>query len=31
MGNPALFPVIYACEARDIILVRLTPSERNQR
>ena len=28
MGNPALFPVIYACEARDIILVRLTPSER---
>jgi NTE family protein len=28
MGNPALFPVIYACEARDIVLVRLTPTER---
>jgi NTE family protein len=28
MGNPALFPVIYACEARDIILVQLTPTER---
>jgi NTE family protein len=28
MGNPALFPVIYACEARDIILVHLTPLER---
>ena len=22
MGNPAIFPVIYACEARDIVLVR---------
>jgi NTE family protein len=28
MGNPPLFPVIYACEAHDIILVRLTPTER---
>jgi NTE family protein len=28
MGNPALFPVIYACEARDIVLVHLTPLER---
>jgi NTE family protein len=28
MGNPALFPVIYECEARDIILVHLTPIER---
>ena len=28
MGNPALFPVIYACQARDIILIRLTPTER---
>jgi NTE family protein len=28
MGNPPLFPVIYACEARDIILVHLTPTER---
>ncbi len=28
MGNPALFPVIYACRARDIVLVHLTPTER---
>ena len=28
MGNPALFPVIYACQACDIILVHLTPTER---
>jgi NTE family protein len=28
MGNPPLFPVIYACEARDIVLVHLTPIER---
>ncbi len=28
MGNPAIFPVIYACEARDIVLVHLTPTER---
>ncbi len=28
MGNPALFPVIYASEARDIILVHLTPTKR---
>jgi NTE family protein len=28
MGNPALFPLIYACDARDIILVHLTPIER---
>ena len=27
MGNPAIFPVIYACEARDILLVHLTPTE----
>jgi NTE family protein len=25
IGNPALFPVIYECEASDIILVRVTP------
>jgi NTE family protein len=30
MGNPAIFPVIYACEARDIVLVHLTPIERPQ-
>ena len=28
MGNPAIFPVIYACRSRDIILVHLTPTER---
>jgi NTE family protein len=28
MGNPAIFPVIYGCEARDIILIHLTPTER---
>jgi NTE family protein len=28
MGNPAIFPVIYDCDARDIIMVHLTPIER---
>jgi len=28
IGNPALFPVIYECESRDIILVHLTPIDR---
>jgi len=28
MGNPAIFPVIYGCEARDVIMVHLTPTER---
>jgi NTE family protein len=28
MGNPAIFPVIYGCEARDILMVHLTPTER---
>jgi NTE family protein len=27
-GNPAVFPVIYRCEARDVIMVNLTPTER---
>jgi NTE family protein len=31
MGNPAIFPVIYACQARDIILVHLTPTERPEK
>jgi len=30
MGNPAMYPVIYGCEARDIILVHLTPTERSE-
>ena len=28
MGNPAIFPVIYECEARDIIVIQVTPTER---
>ena len=28
MGNPAIFPVIYECDARDVLLVHLTPAER---
>jgi NTE family protein len=28
IGNPALFPLIYECDARDIILVHVTPSRR---
>jgi NTE family protein len=28
VGNPALFPLIYECEARDIILVHVTPTRR---
>ena len=28
IGNPAFFPVIYECEARDIVLVHLTPIQR---
>ena len=28
MGNPAIFPVIYECDARDVLLIQLTPAER---
>ena len=28
IGNPAIFPVIYECNARDVLLVQLTPAER---
>jgi NTE family protein len=28
MGNPAIFPVIYGCEAPDVLMVHLTPTER---
>jgi NTE family protein len=28
LGNPALFPLLLECEARDIVLVHITPSER---
>jgi NTE family protein len=27
-GNPAIFPLVYDCEARDILMVHITPSER---
>ncbi len=29
MGNPALFPLIYGCKSRDIIVVHINPTERN--
>jgi NTE family protein len=29
MGNPALFPLIYGCNSRDIIVVHINPTERN--
>jgi NTE family protein len=28
MGNPALFPLIYSCESRDIVVVHINPTER---
>jgi NTE family protein len=28
MGNPALFPVIYGCESRDIVVVHVNPIDR---
>ncbi len=27
-GNPAIYPLVYECEARDILLVHITPAER---
>jgi NTE family protein len=30
IGNPALFPLIYDCEARDIVLVHVTPARRQE-
>jgi NTE family protein len=27
-GNPAIFPLVYECKARDIVLVHITPAER---
>ena len=30
MGNPAIFPVIYGCEARDVVIIHLTPTERSE-
>ena len=31
MGNPAIFPVIYGCDARDVVMVHLTPTERPEK
>jgi len=28
MGNPAIFPVIYGADARDVVMIHLTPTER---
>ena len=28
MGNPALFPLIYSCQSRDILIVHVNPIER---
>jgi NTE family protein len=28
MGNPAIFPLIYACESRDVVIVHINPIER---
>jgi NTE family protein len=30
MGNPAIFPLIYGCDSRDIVIVHINPIERAQ-
>ena len=30
MGNPALFPLIYGCKSRDIVVVHVNPTERRE-
>jgi NTE family protein len=30
MGNPAIFPLIYGCESKDIVIVHINPLEREQ-
>jgi NTE family protein len=30
VGNPALFPLIYGCQSRDIIVIHINPTERNE-
>jgi NTE family protein len=30
MGNPALFPLIYECEGRDIVIVQINPIKRSE-
>jgi predicted acylesterase/phospholipase RssA len=28
MGNPAIFPLIYSCDSRDVVIVHINPIER---
>jgi NTE family protein len=30
MGNPALFPLIYSCQSRDIIVIHINPTQRHE-
>ena len=30
MGNPALFPLVYGCQSRDIIVIHINPTERRE-
>jgi NTE family protein len=30
MGNPAIFPLIYECESRDVVIVHINPIERRE-
>jgi len=30
MGNPAIFPLIYHCESRDVVIVHINPLERRE-
>src|SRR6266852_3803300 len=30
MGNPAIFPLIYGCESRDVVIVHINPLERQE-
>ena len=30
MGNPAIFPLIYQCDSRDIVVVHINPIERRE-
>ncbi len=30
MGNPAIYPLIYHCESKDVVIVHINPMERNE-
>ncbi len=30
MGNPAIFPLIYSCDSRDVVIVHINPIERHR-